>query len=820
MRASFLQLRSQRALTYWVTGLLILFAHDRPLSQDAPAQPIPGAEASQFEDILEYADMLFSRKQYNIAAQQYQIFIQEQPNSPNLQIAWFRLGECYLQVKQLADAEKTFNYLIGQYRIGPFVGSAAYRLAIMRLDDKDYLNALTFFKTAKNELIDPKVKLEATYYCARCLQLTQQSQEALAQFNELIKADPTEENPFHERALLESARLHFELGETKLALEKFKRLSDTASTEAFQQEAVVRGGLLAAEAGQAEISEELLNRALKFSDTSPWKALAQVGAIFNAFAREDYERVIAIYNLGAYTPPDESRAKVLLIVAHSYRLMNDLEPALQLYSLVEAKYPKQKEGVEAGYRRIQMLYQTSDKKLPDAADNFARIQAAIDSSNPYIDMAWLMKAEFHFAQAENSASGPGSNYANKNLSLAASAYSKVRLEKVDQRYREICLYKKGWSQIESGDFKGGIVSLTEFIQKHRQSSLASSAIAKRAAAYQENEDHQYALDDFEDIAENFPEAQELEFALQQIALIYAHQRKTSEMIAAYQNLLKQFPNTDGAGEAHYWIGVGFFDLEQHQQAIPELKLAREIDSQYDDKATVRLVICHYQLEQIDELAKNARRYLQNTPSSTDEGTKSERPSIPLQVLEYLGRKLAASRDYEGGEYFLTALSQGKDPTETTASVWKLLADCRMELKNHEGVINACDNFLVQTERPSKRASAYLQRGLAQFFLNRFEEAKTSAQESLRSQKEGRTNAEARLLLGDIAAENGNLADAARDYLVVSQIFYDPDVTPKALAKAADAYRSLGKHDKAEQLQQELRSKFPDYAAPASLNPNP
>ena len=146
--------------------------------------------------------------------------------------------------------------------------------------------------------------------------------------------------------MLESARLHFELGDTELSLERFKELADTASTKEFKEEAVVRGGLLAAEAGDAEASEELLNRALKFSDTSPWKALAQVGAMFNAFAREDYERVVALYNLGAYTPPDESRAKMLLIVAHSYRLMNNLEPALRLYTLVEAKYPRQKEGVE------------------------------------------------------------------------------------------------------------------------------------------------------------------------------------------------------------------------------------------------------------------------------------------------------------------------------------------------------------------------------------------------------------------------------------------------------------------------------------------
>jgi len=803
-----------------VVSLFVFSIHSKVRAQDdAPAQPAPQAQPSEVEDILEYADMLFSREKYGVAAKQYQVFIRENPNSPNLQIAWFRLGECYLKVNQTADAEKTFNFLINQYRRGPFVGSAAYRLAIMRLDKKEYRNALAYFKIAKDELTNPEVKLQAHYYYARCLQLTQQNKQALTHFDEVIQAAHTEENPFHERAMLESARLHFELGDTELALERFKELADTASTNEFREEAIVRGGLLAAEAGDAETSEDLLNRALKFSDTSPWKALAQVGAIFNAFAREDYERVVALYNVGAYTPPDESRAKMLLIVAHSYRLMNELEPALRLYTLVDAKYPKQKEGVEAGYRRLQLLHQTSDASLPEAADKYARIQTAIDASNPYVDMAWLMKAEYHFAQAENSASGPGSDYAKKHNALAASAYTKVRMEIVDVKYREICLYKQGWSQIESDDFKNGIITLTSFIQKYRKSSLASSAIAKRASAYQKNEDHQYALEDFQDIAKNYPEAPELEFALQQIALIYAHQRKTSEMIVAYQDLLQRFPNTDGAGEAHYWIGVGFFDLEQHQQAIPELTLARDIDSQYEDKATLRLIICHYHLEQIDKLAENARRYLENAPSVTGEGVKSRRADIPPQVLEYLGKKLASSRDHESAEFFLTSLTNNKTPGDISSSVWKLLADCRSKLKKHEGVITACDNFLVQTERPSERASAYLQRGFAQFCLKNYDDARNSAQESLRSQKEGRTNAEARILLGDIAAANGNLADAARDYLVVSQIFYDPDVTPKALAKAINAYQSLGNRDKAEQLQQELNLKFPNYEAPESLDPD-
>ena len=76
------------------------------------AQPLPGVSPPQAtpvpEDILSYADLLYSKEQYAIAAQQYQIFIREQPTSPNLQAAWFRLGECYLKVNQLEDSLTTF----------------------------------------------------------------------------------------------------------------------------------------------------------------------------------------------------------------------------------------------------------------------------------------------------------------------------------------------------------------------------------------------------------------------------------------------------------------------------------------------------------------------------------------------------------------------------------------------------------------------------------------------------------------------------------------------------------------------------------------
>lgn len=789
-----------------------------PAAPPAPATALPAPQATPVpEDILAYADLLYSKEQFALAAQQYQIFIREQPDSPNLQAAWFRLGECYLEVNQLEDAVTTFNYLINTYRRGVFVGSAAYRLAVLRFNTKDYRNALAYFKVAKDELTNPEAVIQARFYYARCLQLTARAKEALAEFEAVMASEAAEKNPFYERCLLESARLFFELGDTAKSLERFQQLAAKASTPEFREEAIVRGGLMAAEAGQSDLSEKLLNEALDFPDTSPWKSLAQVGAIFNAFSRGDHDKVIGLYNTGAYDAPDESRAKMLLIVGHSFRIKNDLESALRLYSLVEGKYPERTEGIEAGYRKLQILHQEGDPLLPEFASRFAERQKKVDPDSTFIDMAYLMIAEWHFSQAENSASGAGSEFAIKHYKDAAAAYRLVREGNIDKKYHEARLYKQGWAEIESGQDSEGILTLSRFIQRHHDSALASSALAKRALAYQAQDDHQFALGDYLDIAKRHPDSPELEFALQQIALIYAHQRKIPEMIEAYRNLLAEFPKTEGAGEAHYWIGVGHFDLEEYTKALVELVKARELDPANEDKATLRIVIAHYQLENIPQLAAEARRYLENAPAkdaaATEDAEPVKRTAIPPQILEYVGRKLAEDKKYEDAEYFLTSITDPEKPDQTTASVWKLLAECRAKLKKFPETIAAYDHYLAQTERPSDRAAAYLARGSAQLCLRDFEAARNSARDSLRSQKEGRTNAEARILLGDISAADGKLEEAAKEYLVVSQIFTDPEVTPKALAKAIKAYRSLGNEARADELAAELKKGYPNYVAP-------
>ena len=79
------------------------------------------------------------------------------------------------------------------------------------------------------------------------------------------------------------------------------------------------------------------------------------------------------------------------------------------------------------------------------------------------------------------------------------------------------------------------------------------------------------------------------------------------------------------------------------------------------------------------------------------------------------------------------------------------------------------------------------------------------------QPEGRVNAEARLLAGDVQLERGNFDQAGKAFMGVALLYDDPAITPRALEKAALAYRQAGKADEADKANRELHERYPNYA---------
>ena len=60
-------------------------------------------------------------------------------------------------------------------------------------------------------------------------------------------------------------------------------------------------------------------------------------------------------------------------------------------------------------------------------------------------------------------------------------------------------------------------------------------------------------------------------------------------------------------------------------------------------------------------------------------------------------------------------------------------------------------------------------------------------------------------------ERQRFEDAGKAYAGVALLYDDPAITPRALDKAADAYRRAGKTEEADHVAKQLRDRYPNYA---------
>ena len=106
----------------------------------------------------------------------------------------------------------------------------------------------------------------------------------------------------------------------------------------------------------------------------------------------------------------------------------------------------------------------------------------------------------------------------------------------------------------------------------------------------------------------------------------------------------------------------------------------------------------------------------------------------------------------------------------------------------------------------------------------FDAANAVAEEGLEFVKSGKPQALLLILQGDIAMARGNQLQqdgdtagaeaewkaAAGKYAVPSQFMDDPEVTPESLEKSAVAFEKMGNPQKAKELRDQVKKRYPDY----------
>ena len=740
-------------------------------------------------------DIDVKRRAYQMSIPLFREYLATGPGGDLAQQASYQLGMALLLTGEREAAERTFTAIISRYKNGKWVALSAYRQAAQLYNRQEWVQAVPYFTITGKEAIDKELAHKAIFYESRCLQMAGRAEQAIKRLGDIVGDNG---NPYRDYARLAMGELYARQGKHEEALKHFELLLTPAVAPQERAQALLAAGVSAARLGQQDKAEDFLNRTLDSIRMDPkYKARAQLALMEMRFAEEDHEKTIQAFRAGEHLGERNVLARIYLVSGRALAKLDRHKEAIgqffnseRLAISVKPK-PLKKLGFEASYRRLSSFYQINGANIPTQVDAFVKVYGEENLGSPWLHKALLMKAETLFHQAA--------------LTQAAAAYNEVNPSALPVEMRADIYFKRGWCLADTGEYGRAAQNLSSFLATFPDHPRVSEALAKRGHAYLKIGDRKSSLKDFERLLERQPEVNLASFAQQYCGRIHRDEQRWPEMIASYQKLLT-IPDGDLddkiRADAHYWMGWGCYKQEEWARAIPHFEAARDLLPQsYREPAGVNIVLAAYSLLDSDKLQDGVAHLLADAPHQ----------QLPTRMLIWLGLERFSKGDYKGADRFLGLASTPDDPEQTDTLVWRHLAKARLESRKFEAASEALALLLTRKQEDFWKADSYLDQSHALIGLNKWEEARTAAQEGLDLEPYGTVQAGLYMALADIATHRMDYESAAANYLKASRMFVDDrEIKPLGLFRAAEAFEKSGQSEEAARIRKQLHREFPDW----------
>jgi len=757
-----------------------------PPPDDRPSTPEQPTDKRQ----LEYANALFTRKMYDLAIPEYEKYLSDYGGASGRANAYFGLGESYRLLGRNGSARTNFQKVLDEFGDSEFAGPAAYALAVLAFSQKDFTAAQPLFHRAAAKSKDASVALSAKYFEARCLESTKRADDALMLYLQVAEA----KSQYREDARTTAGAMLLARGRRTDALKQYEALASEAEKPAAKAEAAVRAGLIALDlavadrakidSAMAEKARVLLQKGRAASDSGKWKGVAQAGLLRLEYQTGQFAQIISDYKKSAEQLPDEAKPEAMLLVGNAHRQLGHAQEAERIYREIIEKFPSREEAKDARYQRLINIYNSDPNAVIAEVDDFLKTNPTSERA----DQAKLLKAEALYKQ--------------QRFAEAAPFYEELRASQLAPKLRAEAAYKQGWCAAQMKDGARAIEAFSYFIKTFPDNPQTPIALTQRALAYEQSNNMDAAIADLNFLISNYPSAKEREAAIQQKALLLGELNREPEMAQTFQQLLKEYPKSSAVAQANYYIGKAAFDGKEYKRALTSLDAARRLNrEQYYNPATLRIILAHYYLRDRKTATSEVDTFLASTGNT----------NVPPEVLEWLGIEYYNDKNYLLAEKYLGVLGRIENPAGGKPDFWFYLGDVAGKLKHYDEAENAYSHYLQSSTDAAGKAKALLALGVTKISAHKPDDAEKIAAEIMTLQPEGKVNAEARLLAGDVQFERQRFEDAGKAYAGVALLYDDPAITPRALNKAADAYRRAGKTEEADRVAKQLRDRYPNYA---------
>ncbi len=767
-----------------------------PAAPKAPVVAVPEGQIqiiSPANALYERGELLFRQRKYPEALASYRDLVTRFPTARRREEALYRLAECYRLLGRSKDAFAAYQYFLQAYPTSLLATNARLRVGHYLYQEGKYAESTaTLQPVLTAEKVDPTIKAAAQYLLALGQLQSGEDEAGITSMRAILQN--TAAKLYWPAAVQALAQTLEKAGRPEEALEYWKQTLALAKDPNVQAMAAARAGWLAMQLEKPKEAERLFERARVLAKSGEWRVAANSG-LFRLYATQQRHRPLlelAEKERGRFL--DSMRPELVYGVPAAHYGLEQYGLADQGFQDFLKAYPDHEIAPFAAYQRLVARSQVAPDGL--LADTEAYVTAYPRA--PYLPLVFYLRAQAlsraeQFAEAEK---------LWRNLQgLTGELVEKIPRDEIQFELARALYEQEKWPAAADAYLK--------FAEDFSTHDSALPARIRAAIALQNAQRPEEALRLWETVLLRAPEkTASRQMALEQIGLLAEETGKKDRAVEAFGQLLEEFPQSKVAGFANFILGDHAFTQRDYAKAEPLLLEARKLDAtSHYLPATERLALLAFAQEEPEA----TRRYRAEYDASAAKANAAQGANpLPAALYFWLGRQAVGDKQFARAAEYFQIVAQHPQPGDFAVPVWWELAEAQRLEGRFGDAVKSYERYRQQKPDLANATEVLLALARAQKGASALPEAQELVEKAMVQTPEGTQNARARELLGEILLARGEFAQAAKVFSTLSVLYEDPEITPRALERAGEAYQRAGQPEKAMELQQELRRRYPDY----------
>lgn len=714
-----------------VMAQLLLIACAPAAGQQPAASP--AAAVRQFRDAVAFQD----RGVYDLAADEWQKFLDEFPSDPLAPQARHYLGVCRLLLKQYDAAVKNFVRVIREHPDSELADATHLNLGLAQYSiaqagkPEAYDDAIKTFAALAAKFPKSKELAQALYYQGEALYARDKKQAAAKAYAKLIDEHP--DSPRRGDALYALGVAQQDLERVRDAGAAFDRFLKEFPKHKLRSEVILRR----AETLFSQDQFEAAGRWFASAAASKNFAMADLAAIRQAQSLEAAKQpaqAAALYaTIGKRFPKSSYVATALLAAGNAYAQAGDVEAAIAAYRELIARGGQLTDDAA---HQLARLYLKNDQP----ADALATVQPVLGKSRGADFEVELLLDEadalYEFAKSRNE---------------AIAKYAALAKRHPSHELAPQALYLAAFGSLSQGEYQQAAAYSDQFVDTYADHTLAVDVRFVAAEAALQLGEPARAEQLYAGLTTEHPD--HADHAAWQVrrAVALGLQDKYDEVVAALDPVAARLEPPELRAEALYLLGAAYAERDDGKQAAAALRasVAAAPRGKYADQALFKLAAVQRGANQTEQALATLAKLSADFPESNLADQAAYRSG---QYAAAAGDLAAAGKHYRRvvdqwpdsglGPQALyglawTQLNSG-DHAAAEASLGRLLANfprhasapqahyaratAREQQAKYEGAIADLQAFLASDPPPGERLDATYTQGLCLVGLERFDQA--------------------------------------------------------------------------------------------------